>query len=938
MTDGEWNNIDGSSRRDTGTAGYGNVDGTARTLPDGTQYDVSAANTQTRIYRDSYGDGTQYNTFSDLAFYYWATDAQPTIANEVRPIIRIPGAVNVGTSGTPYTLNEYWNPRNNPSTWQSLTTYTIGFGTGVGSGSALTTSGAGNRPWWGGNSWAGGDYNNLLTGVVTWGYPGEPNNYPDAKSKELWHAALSARGRYVPASNTAELQAAFAEILNQILLDSSTPITGVSASTQTTRDDSLAFIAGYSATRWSGELKGYGFTSTGSISSTVMWNAATELDNMTPVNRKIFTQSHDTTVSTYDALDKGIPFLWSNLTVNQKVSLQTAAETTSTNAQQRIAYLRGDRTLEEIVGGPFRNRASRLGDIVNSAPWFVGKPNMGYVNDGYPTFRQSRTNRLPMVYIGANDGMLHGFSVSTTISGTTTTLSDGAEKLAYLPRGIIANLSSLTDPGYSHRYYVDGKPFSGDFKDGSWKTALVGTLAGGGKGFFVLDVTNPAGIATATLTDIDKLVITDKTDTFTPSPPVGLPAANWSDIGHMYGPPTQDSANSARVVQITKLNNDRWALLIGNGVNSTQETAVLLIQYLDGNRELVKLTADATIGAGNGLSNPQVIDLNGDGKADIAYAGDLKGNLWKFDLTSASPSSWQVALNGDPLFVAKSDSVSGTGTSGAQQPIVTAPTWTWNRVVDGTTIVNGINLVFTTGRDMTAADPANTASQTIYSVWDNTNHNVVFNYTNGTSSIQLNGGTRVADSLTGGRTSLYPITQTSIETATAGRFMTTTSNAGNLFNYAGTSAQRGWYFNLPIAGERGLANPRVLDKRLVVIPTVKPVVGSTTTATNESCEPAATMADNYLTILDANTGKPYQKSPLFDTNNDGIFNATDVVNVSRVATGKDPMLFIPAKAGQPYATDFKLVSSRPAGGTGVEREKNARTFDAPARVGWRQLQ
>lgn len=931
MTDGEWNS-EFSYGNDPTTAG--NADGTNRTLPDGTPYDTSAANTQTRIYRDPYGGEVTYDrwgrasigaaTVSDFVFDYWATDLQPSIPNEVRPIIRVPGAVDHGTAGNPYMVQEYWNPRNNPATWQSLTTYTIGFG----GGAALSTSGASNRPWWGGASgttWSGGDYNDLITGVRNWG---DPFNSTDARRKELWHMALNGRGRYVSAANAADLRNAFSEILNQILLDTTSPIVAVSANTQTARADTLAFVAGYSAVRWSGDLTGYGLNSSGGIDSTVVWNAAAQLDAVTPVNRKIFTQN-DLLGS---SLGQGTTFTWGNLGPTQQSDLRAGNMDPVAVGQNRVNYLRGDRSLEEANGGTMRTRMSRLGDIVNSAPWSVGKPNMGYLTDSYMAFRRANDARLPMVYVGANDGMLHGFAVQTAQVGGVTTLQDGAEKMAYVPRGVYPNLPSLTLPSYVHRYYVDGKPFSSDFNSSSnvgsptWRTALVGTLAGGGKGFFVLDVTNPSAFATASAAAIADLVITDKTATFTPSTVVGQPlAATWNDMGHMYSPPTQDSSNPARVLQITKLNNNRWALLMGNGINSTNETAVLLIQYLDGDKELVKLTADATVGNGNGLSHPLVVDLNGDDKADVAYAGDIQGNLWKFDLSSATPSNWNVAFNGNPLFVARGyPAANAPGSSGERQPITTSPTWAFHPV-------RGLSLVFGTGRDITSTDPASTAVQTIYSVWDNTTINL------STTGVTFgNDGTRVADSASGGRASLLQRTQTAETTTAKGRFMTTSTNTE--VDYTGANAKRGWFFNLPDPGERVIANPKVLDKRLVAVPSIRPTLGSQTQSSDESCEPSATPAANYITILDAVTGKPYAKRPFFDTNGDGLYSSGDLNNASRVSTGKDPMLFIPVKSNTPFETGFRLVSSRPGGGAGTEPDKNAAVLDDPARVNWRQLQ
>jgi type IV pilus assembly protein PilY1 len=356
---------------------------------------------------------------------------------------------------------------------------------------------------------------------------------------------------------------------------------------------------------------------------------------------------------------------------------------------------------------------------------------------------------------------------------------------------------------------------------------------------------------------------------------------------------------------------------------------VLLIQYLDGNRELVKLTADATVGAGNGLSHPLVVDLNGDDTADLVYAGDIQGNLWKFDLTSSIPSNWNVAFNGNPLFVARGyPAASAPGSNGERQPITTAPSWTFNPN-------GGINLVFGTGRDVTAADAASTSVQTIYSVWDNTLINL------STNPITFTGGTRVPDSTSGGRTSLLERTQTASTTTTKGRFMTT-STATEVV-YTGVNAKRGWFFNLPEPGERVIANPKVLDKRLIAIPSIQPTLGSQTQSSEESCEPSATPATNYITVLDAVTGKPYAKRPFFDTNGDGLYTHAsaiggDVTNASRVSTGKDPMLFIPTKSTNAFETSFLLVSSRPGGGAGTEPNKAAAVLDDPARVNWRQLQ
>ena len=158
-------------------------------------------------------------------------------------------------------------------------------------------------------------------------------------------------------------------------------------------------------------------------------------------------------------------------------------------------------------------------------------------------------------------------------------MAGGKELLAYIPQGIAqGNLRKLTDTTYSHQYYVDGSPFTGDAYIGTtpkWTTVLVGSLGAGGKGYFVLDVTDPSKF---TNTNAASLVLLDTT------------ATTDADIGNIVTPPVIDDANTGKSRQIVRMNNGRWAAVMGNGVNSTNEAAVLLIQYLDGDKALKKVS------------------------------------------------------------------------------------------------------------------------------------------------------------------------------------------------------------------------------------------------------------------------------------------------------------------------------------------------------------
>jgi len=429
---------------------------------------------------------------------------------------------------------------------------------------------------------------------------------------------------------------------------------------------------------------------------------------------------------------------------------------------------------------------------------------------------------------------------------------------------------------------------------------LVGSLAGGGKGYFVLDVTNPGSLTGASGSS---LVVLDKTDGSDP------------DIGHIYGEPTLDNTNSERVVQITKLNNNRWAVLMGNGINSTSEKAVLLIQYLDGARELVKIELDGTGGNGNGLSNPQVIDINGDGKADLVYAGDHQGNLWKVNLSSTTPSNWgsYYSSSGTPLpmFVARDE-------SNARQPISTAPQW-------ATHPVRGLMVAVGTGREMTVTDRLTTSTQSLYAIWDD-------------STIAPNGSPMVTGgtAITNGRSSLVAQTQSSTVTIGGRQYFKTSANP---VPYTGTGAKRGWYMDWPTSGERSVNNGGMLTNKLLFMRSRIPANGSQDSSNTESCEPTATSAREYLTVLDIVTGQPPSK-PMFDTDGGG-FTGTEETGVSRWHSGRSDRLMI--KTGKPG--EWMSLSGRLGGPSGSDppctgNDCNIR-FGPPIPVtefGWRQLQ
>lgn len=949
MTDGGWNFSFASHGTDvarpSGTTAP-NVDGTNRTLPDGTLYDVTSANT--RIYRDSWGrtiSGYPVSTLADLAFYYWATDLTPGLTNNLRKLTERSGTETF--SG--YALPEYWNPRNNPATWQHMTTYTIGFGDAAEWRTALTYAG---YPQWdlSTNDNFGGSLPDMIAGIgarTAWPNPfkgpngsvstlslEESNNLnldaastnEDARKTELWHMAINSRGKFIASTSAESLVAAFREIFSKIIADNSTPVSSfASASGSISRSATTQYTSGYLAEDWRGYVLADTLSqdpTTGVVSTAP--DAGWGTQNTTPANV--------TTANKLDALAaadipnrliltwsesgaRGTSFQWtqdatstpvlSGLSTAQKnlLKVEGAGTVSDAAAEQRLKFIRGDLTQDgkTYESTPFRLRKSRQGDIVNSALWYVADPVSNYAFDSYAAFAKTYAKRLPMVYVGGNDGMLHGFS------GV-----DGSEKIAYVPKGVIANLPELTRPSYSHRYYVDGSPFSGDVNVGTtatpdWRTMLVGTLGAGGKGYFVLDVTNPGSSQTGSSlandfvkTKAATLVVMDKTS-------VAGATTEDADIGHIFAPPVVDDTNALKSTQIARMNNGRWAVVMGNGYNSTNERPALLIQYLDGGKELLKIVASAATGTGNGLSAPRLVDLDGNGTVDLVYAGDLRGNLWKFDVTKAAQTDWRVDFSGQPLYTASYTS----GNVSSVQPITAPPIVRANE-----RNVIGLMVAFGTGRNLTEGDRTDTSVQSIYSVLDSTRYKIE------STKVVVDDSGGAATPVGSGVSSLV---QQTVGTSVTGSGVSTSRTfwtiSQNAVAYTGTGAKKGWYLNLPASGERVLAQMGFYDSSNI-IELISEVPASGGSTTGESCEPASTAVQKYRTLLNIMDGlRPSVQ--VMDTNGDGLYTAADGYTSRMTASSAENRVTAGNK-------EIRVGNDR--------TDKLARLPEIPLRPNWRQLQ
>lgn len=333
----------------------------------------------------------------------------------------------------------------------------------------------------------------------------------------------------------------------------------------------------------------------------------------------------------------------------------TTAQSTYLNAVDAgvTDYIRGDQTKEIANGGSFRDRSTVLGDIIHSSPFYSKDTNT--------------------VFVGANDGMLHAFNAS-----------NGEELFAYIPAGVdIAALRSLASESYAHAYFVDGPVFvASRASNADSKNYLVGALGRGGKGVFGLDVTDPENFD-------DADVLWD----FKP--------ATHDLMGNVLGRPI-----------IAKMNDGSTGVIVANGPNSANDTAVLYVLNMVNGNVIAEIdTGVGSAAAPNGLSTPRAWDDDGDGDVDIVYAGDLLGNFWRFNLSSSTPSNWVLPANRLVLHAAKDP-------GGAAQPIIGGPSVGIDPVSFKTWVFFGTGRLLNSDDVFNADGTPNTKVQTWYGLID----------------------------------------------------------------------------------------------------------------------------------------------------------------------------------------------------------------------------
>ncbi|NGZ28696.1 MAG: hypothetical protein G8345_17610 [Magnetococcales bacterium] len=599
---------------------------------------------------DSDGDGYS-NTLADVASYYYKTDLS-SLTN------------NVPTSSSDFPPDD--------ASWQHMVTFGISFGVT----STLTdTDGDGwpNDSSTDSSSPADGkpDYNGNWKNPFSCEFCSE-------KLDDLWHAAFNGRGTFKSASNPTAVQSAMEAAVSNISVRTSSAASA-SLNTGTLSDSTRLYQSNFNSGDWTGNLIAYPIILEGADRGEVDgdnpdWSARDELDKQNYNSGRVILTFNTTTRA-------GVAFRWANISTTQQGYLNTNPDSgaTDTNGSSRLNYLRGDTSNEGTSSTQFRNRNHLLGDTINSDPTYVGSPSMSFPSGfdttektAYDIFKTTYASRTPMIYFGGNDGMLHAINANT-----------GQETMGYVPGKLYSKLTKLTSKSYTHQYFVDGKitvtDAYGNFPRCStqpcWRTVLISGLGAGGQGMFALDVTDPTAFSEANASSLVLWEFTDDQDS------TGGGDSNRYSLGNTLGQ-----------ASIVRLDTGSWVAVFGNGYHSSDsdsyataaDTGALYILNIATGAILKRITTGATAG----LSAPSLVDTDSDGNAEYAYAGDISGKLWKFELAGNSTSQWKVGLNGSPLFTASpptssnpscsttaytytvdntdTASVSSTGTWGAQ--------------------------------------------------------------------------------------------------------------------------------------------------------------------------------------------------------------------------------------------------------------------------------
>lgn len=721
------------------------------------------------------------------------------------------------------------------------------------------------------------------------------------------------------------------------------------------------YVASYHPDNWWGEVTSYALVAnqtTGSVtvSSTATWDASCVLTggDCAATGAKSMTAQSSRSILTWNG-SQGVAFQWANLSSGQQSTLNTDGNgNADSNGQARVSYIRGDRSNEVNSQGVglFRARDSVLGDIVNSSPIWVGSPQNKYpdswsdklypsatmlenASDGqtYSTYKSNNATRANIIYNGGNDGMLHAYrSGAYDANGNYTTANtpnDGAEVLAYAPAATLSNIPQFSNPTYAHQYFVDATPAADDlYYNKAWHTWLIGGLGAGGQALYMLDISNPSNFSEGNASSLVISEINSNTISCVGNSSCG------NDLGYTFGTPV-----------ITRFHNGQWGAIFGNGYNSYNGHAVLFIMLVasDGTRSFYELDTGSGPsndpsggGNSNGIYYATAADLDGDNITDYIYAGDLFGNVWRFNVTDSSPANWSVSKFGKssaaPLFTTQytycSNAQVSAGTcTRSLQPITTK--LLVSSIPTGNTSPR-VTISFGTGQKIPftsySADGYASGTQSLYGVWDwdlsgwNTLSGKSAYYSGSTpSGSQLRPSNLTTQTVTGS----YNSTQSGVQGYRSLSSNTICWQGNSACSPSTANTSYGWKLDLPGSGEQVVYNPVNLFGTFNVNTTIPP--------NNNPSSCTVGSATGFSMSPDLRTGGATHTS--FYANDSGDFTGINGSVINGVAVSMAGSANVVS-----YQNNYYTIGSSITGGPVVNPPKiNPAAFDLHARLNWIEL-
>lgn len=656
----------------------------------------------------------------------------------------------------------------------------------------------------------------------------------------LSDAANYGHGSYYQASDSATLSAALNTALSSINSKAGSGGAGVS-SASTLSNSTTYYQTTYDPTDWRGTIRSYPYSSDGTVSTTLSWTTDTTI--VPGGTSPTFESWNGTSV---------ISLAYANYATAQQATLNANLPTGLTG-NDLINWSKG------VNKTGLRARTVLLGDIINS-PLIYASPNVQTASNtgtdtsytGFLTTKASNMN--PLLVVNANDGFTDVINPA-----------NGARLYAYLPSNTLPLLYTVANTNYingtSHTFLNDGQITVADVQiNGGWKTVSFDGTGAGGKTFSAIQLFDAStGNTLKALWEIS-------------APATSTPGNSLNDLGYAYAKP-----------EIARLPDGRWAAFIANGYGSNSGVAALYVINVADGSLITKLVVDSTETT-NGLSSVK-LQVDATSTVVAAYGGDLKGRMWKFDLSSTSISAWGLAFSGKPLF---------TAPGGTSQPITAQPLLVNNNT-------SGLMVYFGTGKFNETVDKTSTSTQSFYAIWDKAGGSG--NYT-------------VAN--------LAPQTITGSFTGTNGTYMTTSTNKVDY------TTQYGWY--LPLTYNNSLIGERVIYQAYYSYGRIL-----FTTAGVDTTDPCSSQGFGRLVVLDALSGGMLTTAVL-DTNGDNAVNTSDVASSGRIYTSGIPTLtaVVTIQGTNSTAGSISLTMNNSGGGPpGTERMNLP---SGSARIMWRQIQ